>query len=107
MWLNVGGTYFETRASTLARHACYFTEFSFRDEGSTVFIDRDPTHFRHVLNFLRGSLTHPSTRIEIQELIHEAVFYALDGLVTNLQARLPRAEHDPTYHMMVISSRLS
>lgn len=106
MWLNVGGTYFETRANTLARHASFFTEFSTHDEESTIFIDRDPTHFRHVLNFLRGSLTFPPTRIEIQELINEAVFYALDGLATNLQARLPRAEHDLTYHMMVMSSRL-
>jgi hypothetical protein len=107
MWFNVGGVVFETRASTLERHTSYFTEFASCDESSTIFIDRDPTHFRHVLNFLRGSFTYPPSRLQIQELINEATFYALDGLVSQLSGRLSRAEHDLSYHLMILSSRLS
>jgi hypothetical protein len=60
--LNVGGSRFTTTVSTLTRDAdSFFAKmFSGRFElkrdsaGSlTAFIDRDGTHFRHVLNYLR------------------------------------------------------
>lgn len=107
MWFNVGGVMFETRARTLARYASYFSEFASYDEETTIFIDRDPTHFRHVLNFLRGSLTYPPSRLEVQELINEARFYALDGLANQLVPRVTRSEHDLSYHLMILSSRVS
>lgn len=58
--MNVGGSIFETSLSTLCRDsksllAVMFSgrhELSVESDGS-YFIDRDPTHFRLVLNYLR------------------------------------------------------
>ena len=51
MLLNVGGTLFETRRNTLTSQNSFFSELATRDEEEVIFIDRDPTHFRHILNF--------------------------------------------------------
>ena len=41
-----------------------------------VFLDRDPKHFRLILNFLRdGEVSLPSCQLELQELLQEAQFY--------------------------------
>ena len=107
MFLNVGGTTFETRRSTLGKASCFFSEFAtFENEDCIVFIDRDPTHFRHILNFLRGTVTCPSTTIEIEELMKEAEFYALDQLVKTLKHRISCNIHDYCFHLHNISSRL-
>ncbi|KAJ1627309.1 BTB/POZ protein [Pavlovales sp. CCMP2436] len=85
--LNVGGMLFETSLSTLQ----YFpdsmlgTMFSGRegievptDEQGYVFIDRDGTHFRTILNFLRtGKVRTPIGKAAREELAEEAGFYLL------------------------------
>lgn len=41
-----------------------------------VFLDRDPKHFRLILNFLRdGQVCLPSCPLELQEILQEALFY--------------------------------
>jgi len=58
-----------------------------RDESGRYFIDRDGTYFRYILNYLRdGSLSIPHNVID--EVLHEARFYGLGGLVSALQDRV-------------------
>merc|ERR1719191_253107 len=46
-----------------------------------LFVDRDPTHFRLLLNFLRdGFCVLPEKATELLELTVEARFYGLPGL---------------------------
>ena len=63
--LNVGGHVFKTsvntlaavRGSVLADLAALFSSSGYTttlDEDGAYFIDRDGTHFRHILNYLRG-----------------------------------------------------
>jgi hypothetical protein len=82
--LNVGGTRFETTLSTLTRHpdSMLAAMFSGRhdlqpDDEGYVFIDRDGTHFRVILNFLRtGVLDVPSAKAA-DELKRELEYYQL------------------------------
>jgi hypothetical protein len=83
--LNVGGSRFETTLSTLTRHpeSMLAAMFSGRhevpqDEDGYVFIDRDGTHFRAILNFLRtGILNVPPSRKAAEELKCELQYYQL------------------------------
>ena len=41
-----------------------------------VFLDRDPKHFRLILNYLRdGNVCLPQCAMELQEIVQEAMFY--------------------------------
>ncbi len=41
-----------------------------------VFLDRDPKHFRLILNYLRdGEVCLPACALELQEILQEALFY--------------------------------
>lgn len=81
VYLNVGGCSFVTRRDTL-RHG-FFSGLveSITEDGSEVFIDRDPTHFRYVLNWMRGARTLPEDEQTLTELMCEADFYSLDDMV--------------------------
>ena len=85
--LNVGGTVFETTESTLARHPATFFGALARNRGAAtrLFVDRDPTHFRHVLNYLRsGVVTAPADDDAKAELLLELEFYALHDFARGL-----------------------
>ena len=98
--LNVGGSIFcTTRATLCAEESMLSTMFSGRyptgggggDEG--VFIDRDGTHFRHILNYLRGGELHLGRDLVTHRaLLQEADFYMLSGLKEQLLASLSRYE---------------
>lgn len=85
--LNVGGALFETTLSTLQRYpdSMLGAMFSGRDgihvptdEQGYVFIDRDPTHFKAILNFLRtGKVSMPVGKSAREELATESDFYLL------------------------------
>ena len=89
--LNVGGSKFETTLSTLTRYpdSMLGAMFSGRhevppDPEGYVFIDRDGTHFRAILNFLRtGFIDNPHPAQAANELKRELEYYQLpsDGLV--------------------------
>lgn len=54
-----------------------------------VFIDRDGTHFRYVLNYLRDGGVNmdclPRNRQFLRELRKEAIYYQLHGLVHQIE----------------------
>ena len=91
--LNVGGSKFTTSRTTLTGRPSFLaTMFSGRHalqasgDGS-YFIDRDPTHFRRILNYLRtGAIAVPEDEQEKAELLCEVDFYALMDLATELRA---------------------
>ncbi|KAJ3219865.1 BTB (POZ) domain-containing protein, partial [Dinochytrium kinnereticum] len=112
--LMVGGVYYATTLETLrrvpgSRLAKWFpvdaTKAQLKMAGvmmrdGTLFVDRDGTHFRHVLNHLRGlplsqSLT---TRPDLLSLRYEAVYYDLVSLVVELDERLALIDSDETHH---------
>lgn len=100
--LNIGGQVFQTSAVTLRadptslfgvmlREGCPLRPS--RNTYSTYFFDRDPAHFRFILNYLRnGALldaaTLPHERRYLMELLTEARFYQLSGLQEIILARL-------------------
>ena len=89
--LNVGGKEFMTRRGTLEGTDSFFSALMTHAERQNVFIDRDPTHFRHVLNYLRGSTTLPNDEAGLRELQAEADFFCLSGLKERTTDEMRRA----------------
>ena len=97
--LDVGGSTFTTSLHTLKRDpdsmlAAMFSgrhELQKESDGS-YFVDRDGTHFRHILNFLRdGSVDTdmlPNNSVTLKELLREAKYYQLKGLVQYIEERV-------------------
>lgn len=92
--LNVGGTKFTTSKTTLTSRPS-FLEVMFcgrhslqpSGEDGSFFIDRDPKHFRELLNYLRcGAIAVPACEHEKAELLREVDFYALTELARELRA---------------------
>ncbi|XP_052387964.1 SH3KBP1-binding protein 1 [Carassius gibelio] len=89
--LNVGGKRFSTSRQTLTWVPdSFFSSLlsgrisTLKDETGAIFIDRDPTLFAPILNFLRTKELHPRS-IEVHLLMHEAEFYGITPLVRKLQ----------------------
>ncbi|KAG6738476.1 hypothetical protein POTOM_058096 [Populus tomentosa] len=97
--LNIGGKKFCTTIDTLTQRepdSMLAAMFSGRhtvsedpDKGY-VFIDRDGKHFRHILNWLRDGVVPTLTDAEYSELMREAVYYQLLGLVEGINSVLTR-----------------
>jgi len=89
--IDVGGAHFTTTSATLTRFpdTMLGAMFSGRhklviDESGHYFIDRDGTHFRHVLNYLRNPKEFDQTTIDAvhkKELKKEAEYYGLGELM--------------------------
>lgn len=88
--LNVGGVIFQTTRNTLlfdeeSRFYAMFSDDQTFENQREVFIDRDGTHFRYILNYLRtGIVTLPRDVAVIQELLIEAEFYHLREVIQEL-----------------------
>ncbi|KAI8838476.1 hypothetical protein BJ741DRAFT_601187 [Chytriomyces cf. hyalinus JEL632] len=56
----------------------------------TFFIDREGTHFKHVINHLRGLALSPllDSRVVLEELRREALFYGIVPLIVEIDERL-------------------
>ena len=69
-------------------HAMFSGRFDTKPgEDGSYFIDRDGTHFRYILNYLRtGQLVVPEDKIVRKELLTEAEFYQIDGIIDELKA---------------------
>ena len=67
-------------------------------EDGSYFTDRDVTHFRYILNYLRtGQLVVPEDNTVRRELLTEAEFYLVQGIMNELKAR-------PFKDSMILSS---
>ena len=83
--LNVGGTMFHTSTDTLKKNRFFERVSAARDP----FIDRDPTHFRMILNFLRSdAIVLPESPGGVVELQVEADYYGIDALVRACNERI-------------------
>uniref|UniRef100_A0A1A8JV63 BTB/POZ domain-containing protein KCTD3 n=1 Tax=Nothobranchius kuhntae TaxID=321403 RepID=A0A1A8JV63_NOTKU len=89
--LNVGGKRFCTSRQTLTWVPdSFFSSLlsgrisTLKDETGAIFIDRDPSLFAPILNFLRTKELYPRS-INVHMLIHEAEFYGITPLVRKLQ----------------------
>ncbi|XP_051881681.1 BTB/POZ domain-containing protein KCTD14-like [Pristis pectinata] len=87
--LNIGGHIYWTTLSTLKRFpGSKLAEMvngqsrARTDADGRYFIDRDGTHFQHVLDFLRGRDPPPHLA---EEVYHEALYYDIEPLVKLLE----------------------
>lgn len=79
--LNIGGIYFCTRVSTLLQSESFFSgAVKAHPDCQELFVDRDPTHFRHILNWMRGVKYLPDDDNTLQELAWEADYYCMDQM---------------------------
>ena len=79
VYLNVGGIYFLTRRSTLLRSNSFFSGLAKSTE-TEFFVDRDPSYFRHILNWMRGVRYLPEDDTVLRELTWEADYYCLQDM---------------------------
>lgn len=90
--LNIGGQHFTTSIQTLTKDpdsmlaAMFSGRFELNPcEDGAFFIDRDGTHFRYILNYLRtGKLNLPENTTFEKELLEEAEFYQIQGMIDEL-----------------------
>ncbi|KAL7291358.1 BTB/POZ domain-containing protein KCTD9 [Trichogramma pretiosum] len=107
--LNVGGKYFSTTRSTLINKepmsmlARMFTETGHkdcqllpgrRDKNGAYLIDRSPTYFEPILNYLRhGQLIMDST-LNPLGVLEEARFFGIEGIVSNIEQMIQEEEEE-------------
>ncbi|KFO23730.1 BTB/POZ domain-containing adapter for CUL3-mediated RhoA degradation protein 3 [Fukomys damarensis] len=110
--LNVGGALYYTTMQTLTKQDTMLKAmFSGRMEVLTdsegwILIDRCGKHFGTILNYLRdGAVPLPESRREIEELLAEAKYYLVQGLVEECQAALQNKDtYEPFCKVPVITS---
>lgn len=111
--LNVGGARFHTTIDTLSRtESCMLSNLvsgNWKECGAgskdEIFIDRDGTYFRYILNYFRSAgqpIVLPAENQQIEELLVEAEYYCLEGLAQQLRAKVTsaqdqKASSDPTW----------
>ena len=99
--LNVGGLLFQTTFQTLCfePHTYFAARFGgrFEEQASpydgSFFIDRDGTHFRHILNWMRDNVLSVG-HTDIDTLIQlklEAEFYLMPNLVKEVDRKISEA----------------
>ena len=97
--LDVGGHKFTTSRTTLTSQPDSMLAAMFsgrhtlvKDEEGAYFIDRDGTHFRFILNYLRdgqlGEGTLPEDRFQLQEILRESDYYQLTELAQYIRVKL-------------------
>ncbi|KAG5831928.1 hypothetical protein ANANG_G00285650 [Anguilla anguilla] len=96
--LNVGGTYFLTTRQTLCREPKSFLYRlcqadpdldSDKDETGAYLIDRDPTYFGPVLNYLRHGKLVLNKDLTEEGVLEEAEFYNIASLIKLIKEHLP------------------
>ncbi|KAK9170176.1 hypothetical protein Syun_002316 [Stephania yunnanensis] len=101
--LNIGGRKYCTTIDTLTRRepdsmlAAMFSGRHTVHEDSKkgfVFVDRDGKHFRHILNWLRDGIVPVLEDEQYPELLREAEYYQLLGLVEGLNAFSSKRKED-------------
>uniref|UniRef100_A0A2K6LJB9 BTB/POZ domain-containing adapter for CUL3-mediated RhoA degradation protein 2 n=3 Tax=Cercopithecidae TaxID=9527 RepID=A0A2K6LJB9_RHIBE len=111
--LNVGGSLYYTTVRALTRHDTMLKAmFSGRmevltDKEGWILIDRCGKHFGTILNYLRDdTITLPQNRQEIKELMAEAKYYLIQGLVNMCQSALQdkKDSYQPVCNIPIITS---
>ncbi|XP_076918434.1 uncharacterized protein LOC143578848 [Bidens hawaiensis] len=101
--ISVGGHEFCTTVDTLTQRepqsmvAAMFSgrHMVYKDpETGHVFVDRDGLHFRHILNWLRDGVAPNLSDSEYSELLREAEYYQLLGLVDKINEVLTKKEDE-------------
>lgn len=105
VYLVVGGVHFGTYRSTLTSSDSFFTGLASGDD-TELFVDRDPHHFRHILNFLRGSKCVPASLSDLRELRVEAEYYSLPAYVRLIDEAIHKPREDISYILSNISNKL-
>jgi len=89
--LNIGGTKFSTLRENFAKVKGSNLDLDMlsikkplRDRKGRFFIDRDPTYFPYVMNYLRGEKTSPLSDLERARVAEEFEFY---GISVQLQQK--------------------
>ncbi|XP_027922404.1 FH protein interacting protein FIP2 isoform X2 [Vigna unguiculata] len=105
--LNIGGKKFCTTTDTLTQRepdSMLAAMFSGRhtlcqdsDKGY-VFVDRDGKHFRHILNWLRDGVVPTLEEYQYSELLREAEYYQLLGLIDGIYAVLNKKKEVDEFH---------
>ncbi|CAF4281395.1 unnamed protein product, partial [Adineta steineri] len=93
--LNVGGCRYTTSLSTLRKYEDSLLAVMFsgrydliKDEHGNIFIDRDGTHFGHILNYIRCDQMPPeSTALNV---LREAELFCINSLIGKLESSSPR-----------------
>ena len=103
--LDVGGTLFKTTRTTLGQYpetsmlAAMFDPDSLRppalrDDNGAYFIDRNPKAFAAILSYLRtGELFESYDGITMGEVLSEARYFGLQGLVDKIRSLSPGHQH--------------
>jgi len=96
--LNVGGTVFATTITTLAKdpnsflyRICRKTDDnldSHKDNTGAYLIDRDPSYFGPILNYLRHGKLVLDRNTSEEGVLEEAEFYNITGLISLLKERI-------------------
>eukprot|EP00455_Lapot_gusevi_P027589 TRINITY_DN2926_c0_g1_i3.p1 TRINITY_DN2926_c0_g1~~TRINITY_DN2926_c0_g1_i3.p1 ORF type:complete len:160 (+),score=41.79 TRINITY_DN2926_c0_g1_i3:36-515(+) len=68
------------------------------DENGAFFIDRDPTHFRHILNFLRDGSINFNEDNQL-DILREAKFYQIRGLISLIENQKAKAKESTQYEL--------
>ncbi|KAL5767834.1 hypothetical protein ACOSP7_014421 [Xanthoceras sorbifolium] len=101
--LNIGGNKFCTTVDTLTHRepdSMLAAMFSGRhtvcrdNEKGYVFVDRDGEHFRHILNWLRDGVVPTLTESKYLELLREAEYYQLLGLIERINDALIKKKEE-------------
>jgi len=99
--LDIGGMHFTTSLNTLTLIGGTFFTGMFSGKmdvqpgkDGSYFIDRDPTAFPYILNFLRGIVPDTKTisKLDLSLLKQDAVYYEIDDLVEFLIQQVPKLE---------------
>ena len=110
--LNVGGQHFTTSVQTQRKDpnsmlaAMFSGKFDTKpSEDGSFFIDRDGTHFRFILNYLRdGELILPEGATTLKQLRKEAEFYQIQGILDELNPPLPPQPTKPFEESMILTN---
>nr|XP_033788726.1 BTB/POZ domain-containing protein KCTD17 [Geotrypetes seraphini] len=102
--LNVGGTVFVTTRQTLCREQksflcrlCQEADLqSEMDETGAYLIDRDPTYFGPILNFLRHGKLVLDKDLAEEGVLEEAEFYNITSLIRIIRERIEEKDAEVT-----------
>ncbi|XP_055519308.1 BTB/POZ domain-containing protein KCTD5-like isoform X1 [Leucoraja erinacea] len=103
--LNVGGTHFLTTRQTLCREEKSFLYrlcqeegelLSDRDETGAYLIDRDPTYFGPILNYLRHGKLVVNKELAEEGVLEEAEFYNIAPLIKLVKEKIKERDCKPT-----------